>query len=108
MGGVLLTMTGHSGPGPVAWVEMSGDRGHWAIGLRFDGMSRSIPVPSWAAYLHSAEVRDGSAERQAAFLESRLDDAALAYLANPLVESQLVSLGEEYMRRKYPHLFRGT
>ena len=105
MGGVLLTLTGQIGLWPAAWIEISGDRGQWSIKLRFDGMSRYIATQSWAAYLDSVGISEPDVQRQAAFLENRLSDAALAYMANPTVESDLVRIGEEYMRNKYPKLF---
>lgn len=108
MGGVLLTLTGRSGPGPAAWIEISGDRGQWVIKLRFDGMSRYIATQSWAAYLDSVGISEPDIEHQATFVESRLNEAALAYMANPDIESDLVRLGEEYMRRKFPRLFRNS
>lgn len=105
MGGVLLTLTGQIGLGPAAWIEISGDRGQWSIRLRFDGMSRYIATQSWAAYLDSVGISEPDVQQQAAFVENRLSDAALAYMANPTVESDLVRTGEEYMRNKYPKLF---
>jgi hypothetical protein len=88
MGGVLLTLTGQSGPGPAAWIQISGDRGQWAIKLRFEGMSRYIATQSWAAYLDSVGISEPDVQQQAAFVETRLNDAALAYMANPTVESE--------------------
>ena len=108
MGGVSLTLTGRSGPGPAAWIEISGDRGQWVIKLRFDGMSRYIATQSWAAYLDSVGISEPDIERQATFVESRLNDAVLAYMANPDIESDLVRLGEDYMRRKFQRLFRNS
>ena len=105
MGGVLLTLTGQIGLGPAAWIEISGDRGQWSIRLRFDGMSRYIAIQSWAAYLDSVGISEPDVQQQAAFVENRLSDAALAYMANPTIESDLVRIGEEYMRNKYPKLF---
>jgi hypothetical protein len=63
MGGVLLTLTGRLGLGTAAWIEISADRGHWAIKLRFGrAMSRYIAVQVWAAYIDNVSVifRDDS------------------------------------------------
>lgn len=87
VGGVLLTLTGQIGSGPAAWIEISGDRGQWAIKLRFDGMSRYVAVQSWAAYLDSVGISEPDVQQLAAFVENRLDDAGSAYIANPTVES---------------------
>ncbi len=106
MGGVLLTFTGQVGIGPPAWIEISGDRGHWAIRMRFDGMTRYIAAQVWAAYVDNTGVSAPDIDLQAQFIEDRLNDAALAFMADPGIESALVRCGEDYMRNKYPRLFR--
>ncbi len=108
MGGVLLTLTGHTGIGPAAWIEVSGDRGHWAIRLRFEGMSRYIAVQVWSAYIDNVSITAPDIDKQAAFIEGRVGDAAMAYMANPDIETDLTRIGEQYMRNKYPKLFKNS
>jgi hypothetical protein len=104
MGGVLLTLTGEV-PGVAGglevWVQISGDRGHWAIALRLAGMSIFVDPQIWAANIDGMEVGDVDVSLQAAFVKERLVEASEALRANPRIELALVRAGEEYMRRKY-------
>jgi hypothetical protein len=105
MGGAVLVLSGRTGPGPIAWIEISGDRGHWVISLRFEGMSRYIAVQAWRAYIEGVDITQISISEQVVFVSAHLNDAAIASVANPSIEAGLVRIGEEYMRRKYPKMF---
>lgn len=102
MGGLLLTIKGpvSDADRSEAEIQISADRGHWAIGLRFEGMSRFIDPRVWAAYLNQTPIGEPDVDRQASFVAERLADASKALKANPDLEGNLVRLGEDHMRRR--------
>jgi hypothetical protein len=71
-------------------------------------MSRYIAVQVWAAYIDNVSVSAPDVDQLAEFVENRLNDADMAYISNPELESNLVRIGEEYMRGKYPNLFKNS
>lgn len=85
---------------PDAEVEIVADRGRWTVALRFVGMSRFIDPRVWAAHLDGREIGEPDVAEQARFVGSRLVDAASAINADAELESKLVRLGEEHMRRR--------
>lgn len=89
---------------PMASVEISGDRGHWSVGLKFGEMSEFCVPWVWAAYLDDVEVVFAHVDQQADFLTSRLAEAAQTVLTDPDLEATLVRMGREYMIRHYQQL----
>lgn len=88
----------------MAWVWISGDRGHWALGLKFGEMEEFIDPRVWAAYLDDVEVVDGDLDQRAEFVTARLAEAAQAVLTDRGLEATLVRMGREYMTRYYEQL----
>jgi hypothetical protein len=103
MGGLQMTLRGRV-PGAEASseaeVEIAADRGNWTVALRFAGMSRFFDPRVWAAHLDGSEIGEPDVAEQARFVGSRLVDAAGAVEADAGLESELIRLGEEYMRRR--------
>ena len=68
------------------WVE----GGRWSLAVRFEGMSRPIPIGAWQAYL---DGRPGSdLATQAAFVRFRLAEAARVISSTPQAERDLTRL----------------
>lgn len=89
---------------PKAWVRISGDRGHWSLGLKFGEMSKFMVPWVWAAYLDDAEVVPVDLDQHAGFMTSRLAEAAQAVLTDRGLEATLVQMGREYMTRYHQQL----
>lgn len=86
--------------GPRAEAQISVDRGHWTIGLRFTGMSRFIDPRVWAAHLDGGEIGPPDVEEQARFVAGRLLEAGHAVRADADIETKLVRMGEHHMRSR--------
>lgn len=85
---------------PSAAVQISADRGHWTLALRFNGMSQFIDPRVWAAYLDDGAIDEPDVGQQAGFVATRLVEAAEAVKYDPALEPKLVRMGEEHMRRQ--------
>ena len=86
---------------PAAEVQLTADRGHWTVGVRFGSMNRFILPEAWEAYLDHAAMADPDADAQARFIQTRLAEAAAAVARDPDLEPELVRIGAEYMSRRY-------
>jgi hypothetical protein len=102
IGGLQVTLRGpmDSAGMPQSEVQISADCGHWTVGLRFAGMTRFIDPRVWTAYLDGTPIAEPDVSDQARFVGTRLSDAASVAAINRDIESELVQLGEDYMRRR--------
>jgi len=103
MGGLIVTLDRPvlgSAEYPRAQVQIAADRGQWTVALKFAGMSRFIDPRVWVAHLDAAPIGEPDVGQQAAFVGERLVEAAEAVKANPAIESLLVRLGQDHMRRR--------
>lgn len=102
MNGVELVL---SGTGQrltsTVWVEITGDRGHWSIRVRFDDLTPWTTPAVWEAHLDGTDIRPPNVVADAHFVESRLDEAAQEAALHPELEIELERAGREYMRRRF-------
>jgi hypothetical protein len=103
MGGLDLVLAGSllgEPAGLPGYVRINADRGHWSLTLRFGRMTRWITPEAWRSYLDRVPMEIQGMEQRVSFVEHRVNDMARAVRNDPDVESTLVGIGEEYMRRK--------
>ncbi|MGI8808356.1 MAG: hypothetical protein ACR2KK_11025 [Acidimicrobiales bacterium] len=103
MGGLEVTLDGPvpgSADYPRAQVRISADSGHWMLALRCTGMSCFIDPRIWVAHLDAAPIGEPDVGRQAAFVGERLVEAAEAVAADSSIESTLVRVGQDHVRRR--------
>ena len=100
MGGHHLVLVGKAGtpPGSVT-VDLSGDRGHYALQISAGSMTRLIDSRVWQAWLDASPISSPDIVSQVAFVVGRLDELADAANADEEIEGRLVRLGENHMRR---------
>jgi hypothetical protein len=75
-----------------AFVLISAERARWSLSVRFEGMSRWIPVRAWLAYLDREPPGPAGLERAAAFIRDRLAEAGRVFDSTPRAEDDLVRL----------------
>jgi hypothetical protein len=72
-----------------AFVRITAERGRWSIEVRFEGMSRWIPINTWLAYLDGGPG-DTDLAGLTSFVRFRLSEAA--EVLTPQVERELARL----------------
>jgi len=93
--------TRHSRP---AEVRLLGERRHWSLGLKFQGMAEHRTPDEWKALILDQPVEASSFDKQAQFVRDSLELARDTYAANPNAERELAVRGTEFMKRAYPTL----
>jgi hypothetical protein len=78
-----------SARGDEAEVQIWAERSRWSIGLRLDGMPDFVDARLWMAHLDGIPVEGCALSDQAAFVASRLVDAASAVASDPELEAAL-------------------
>jgi hypothetical protein len=103
MGGIDVKMAGivtdQSGKMPTT-VNISADRGVWMLTVSFGDMSRGITPGAWKAYLDGESMEELSLAEQETFIQARIQEMAAAVNRDPNAESELIRVGEDFMRRK--------
>lgn len=103
MGGVDVVMSGtisdRSRTVP-AFVNINADRGRWMVTAKFAEMSRWITTAAWKARLDDEPMAEQDHAEQTAFIRDRIREMATAVDRDPDIESALIRIGEDFMRRK--------
>lgn len=79
-------------------VQVSADRGHWALAVMIPAVQRWIVPGAWEAYLDSSDMRDMSAD-QANYIEQRLGEVLAAQMEDANIETRVVAIGTAFMRK---------
>jgi len=74
-----------------AFVRITAQPGHWSIEVRFEGMSRWIPINTWLAYLDGGPG-DTDLAGLTSFVRFRLSEAAEVITSTPRAERELARL----------------
>ena len=91
------SVPGRAGEVPT-YVNISSDRDHWALAVKFGGMARWITAGAWEAYLDGVPMEGRSLEQQTFLVERRIHEMAEAFRRGKDIEPRLVRIGEDYMR----------
>lgn len=103
MGGIEVEMAGlvtDRSRKVSAAVNINADRGIWMLTLSFGDMNRGITPGAWKAYLDGESMEERSLAEQVSFIRDRIHEMAAAVKRNPKVESELIRVGDDFMRRK--------
>ncbi len=82
------------------YIRISADRGHGALEIKFNGMTQWTTAGVWDAFLRNVPMEHQDLDQQTQYIQSNIHKMADDFLDTPHIESSLLRIEEEYMRKQ--------